>query len=696
MRKIALLLGLFLFAAILRAEEPGAVTLFDNKYPVDSIIRQDVALTPEADGLVVAAGENEPWPGIHLKGDWNLASHPEVIVTVTNLSDKEIRLFCRFDSKKSKGVEGTFTANALFAPKERKEWRFTLGGFLNLDVRKKLFAMRGKPGGIKTDHFSQDKIDALFDRSCLTDIIVFEDQKKAKNSWKLESIVAPKADVSNDYLLWGPDQFFPMIDRFGQFIHKDWPGKIHSLDELRGNIAKEAADLAAHQPTDRTKFGGWASGPKFEATGKFYPKKINGKWWLIDPEGALFWSHGVDCVGWSNGVTPITDREFYFAALPKEGEPTARFYGKSYHSVNNYYAGRGEFRIFNFTAANAFLKYGDDWQNDYARIAHERLKSWGMNTIANWSTPEIYSMDKTPYTDSFGVGSPRIEASAGYWGKFVDPFHPEFAAAARKSLEGKKKSAVDPFCIGYFVDNEISWGEAGSLTRAALSSKKDQPAKIALVEWLKKKYKNLDAFNQAWGTKFAAWDELLEKPFNAPKEGPAADDCLAFEAQIAEKYFSELAEAIHEAAPGKLYLGCRFAWTNDIAQTAAAKYCDVVSYNFYRHDLSDVKPKGDKPVIVGEFHFGALDRGLFHTGLVPVADQNGRAEAYRGYVTGALKNPYIVGTHWFQYGDQATSGRFDGENYQIGLVDLCDTPYQETIEAVREVGREMYKIRSEK
>jgi len=68
---------------------------------------------------------------------------------------------------------------------------------------------------------------------------------------------------------------------------------------------------------------------------------------------------------------------------------------------------------------------------------------------------------------------------------------------------------------------------------------------------------------------------------------------------------------------------------------------------------------------------------------------------YRSYVQGALRNPAIVGTHWFQYGDQATTGRGDGENYQIGFLDICDTPYPETIAACREVGYSMYAHRAE-
>jgi hypothetical protein len=121
----------------------------------------------------------------------------------------------------------------------------------------------------------------------------------------------------------------------------------------------------------------------------------------------------------------------------------------------------------------------------------------------------------------------------------------------------------------------------------------------------------------------------------------------------------------------------------------------VIGYNLYRDDVADFQlPDGiDLPAIIGEFHFGALDRGMFHTGLRPTSSQQARADAYRNYVTGALKNPCLVGTHWFQYSDQATTGRGDGENYQIGLVDICDTPYAETIQAVRDVGSSMYQTR---
>jgi hypothetical protein len=42
---------------------------------------------------------------------------------------------------------------------------------------------------------------------------------------------------------------------------------------------------------------------------------------------------------------------------------------------------------------------------------------------------------------------------------------------------------------------------------------------------------------------------------------------------------------------------------------------------------------------------------------VPVANQAVRAQAYIYYVSGASHHPQIVGTHWFQYQDEPTTGR---------------------------------------
>ena len=73
-----------------------------------------------------------------------------------------------------------------------------------------------------------------------------------------------------------------------------------------------------------------------------------------------------------------------------------------------------------------------------------------------------------------------LEGSEGYWGKFPDVFDPSFAESLRRSMEAKKNaSAGDPWCIGYFSDNEMSWGDDTSLAVGVLKSPVDQPAKRA-------------------------------------------------------------------------------------------------------------------------------------------------------------------------------------------------------------------------
>ena len=45
------------------------------------------------------------------------------------------------------------------------------------------------------------------------------------------------------------------------------------------------------------------------------------------------------------------------------------------------------------------------------------------------------------------------------------------------------------------------------------------------------------------------------------------------------------------------------------------------------------------------------------------------------------------------HADDVATGRFNGENFQNGWVNICDNPYPETIDAVRWIGDNMYSMR---
>lgn len=684
----ALCLAAFLAARSveLRAEE--ALFDFGKDFDLGAVQTQDAQVALRGGALQVTTGRKASWPGITLKapeGRWDLSAFEFVALEVKNAGPQAVDVSCRVDNPGADGTANCVTAQIRLNPDEQKTLTVPLTRNMPAALRSKLFGMRGYPGA-----WSETR---GIDPANVVQLLVFVARPAAEHRFEISKVRAGGAyrhTVPQD-----ESKLFPLIDRFGQYVHQDWPGKVHAVEDFAARRKAEEADLAAHPgPEGWNQYGGWRAGPQLEATGRFRAEKRDGRWWLVDPEGRLFWSHGIDCVRMEN-ITPITDRQHYFAELPAKDSPLGVFYGKSAWAPHGYYKDK-PYETFNFAGANLLRKYGEDWRRASAETAHRRLRSWGLNTIGNWSDMGVCLLRRTPYVATVSPNARPIEGSEGYWGKFPDVFDPGFPHALRKAMAGHKgKAAGDPWCLGFFVGNELSWGSETSLATGALASPADQPAKKAFLDDLKAKYRSIDRLNAAWGTKHASW-EALSASRTPPDAKKAHDDLTAFYTRIAERFFQCCREAVKEVDPEGLYLGCRFAWVNDRAVRAAAKYCDVVSFNRYSRSVADLRlPDGaDRPVVIGEFHFGALDRGMFHPGLVWTASQHERAAAYQQYVRGALQNPWIVGTHWFQYADQATTGRGDGENYQIGFVDICDTPYPETIAACREVGRELYTVRA--
>ncbi len=490
------------------------------------------------------------------------------------------------------------------------------------------------------------------------------------------------------------DAFFPFIDMYGQFAHAEWPGKIHTEAELKSRLEKEKAELSIFTgPAAFDRFGGWQDGPQLEASGYFRTEKVEGKWWLVDPDGHLFWSHGVNCVGFDSGVTEIGGRERYFKDLPVNSGAGQSFYTNQHGKTR-----------FNYYSSNLFHKYGAEWHAKATATVFERLHSWGINTIGNWSDPGIYlsrtglsaCIKKLPYTVNVDYSCKAVD---GKNFKFPDVFDkgfmPAVTAAAQKAA---LKTGSDPYCMGYFVDNELKLLQ---LTAACMKQSEEGAAKNAFVAYLKSKFTTISALNASWGTQYGSWHKLLPDTLLPKSAGP---EMSAFDSLMIDRYYAFCRTAMKAAAPGQLYLGSRFNlyriyYPKDTSLNSAlriaANYCDVVSINYYRYGSEDlVLPAGvDKPIIIGEFHFGAPDRGLPHSGLRNAHSQLQRAKLYQVYVEESLHNPQIVGTHWFQYGDQPYTGRFDGENYQIGFVDIGDHPYPETVGALRQIGYNMYRMR---
>jgi hypothetical protein len=499
-----------------------------------------------------------------------------------------------------------------------------------------------------------------------------------------------------------------IVDGFGQFAAGDWREKVSSVEMLRARGAKEARELAgwlAHAPK-RDRFGGLDTGRSFRATGFFRTENRAGRWWLVTPDGNPFFSIGMDVVALS-GSTYVEGREFMFRDLPERDGELAAYWSKR-DDRRGLGAQRGRAfdhgAAFNFYTANLERKFGADWQARWREEALARLEAWGFNTFGNWSEPELWAMHRLPYTMPLYPEGKYATVSSGedWWGPVPDPFDPAFAEAVdRMARSAAARFRGDPYLIGYFVGNELAWGQGSAanprayyvLAISALAAGPESPARAAFVQDLVESYREPEPLGEAWGIPLATWDDLRRPGFTLPDaslENPTViADLAAFTRRFAEAYFRTVAEALRRHDPGHLFLGSRFAWQTKEAVAACARWCDVVSFNRYRRSLA-----GDdewarfhalgKPALIGEFHFGSADRGQFWEGLVGVGCEEERGPAYGRYLRSAADNPDLVGAHWFQYVDEPLTGRtLDGENGHIGFVTITDLPYEGLVTAAR-------------
>lgn len=587
-----------------------------------------------------------------------------------------------------------------------------------------------------------------FDWSSITEVGFFVRGAIREKSARVANIrLRDNAPIPSDYLQG-------ISDRFGQNAKLDFPIKVQSEAALRAAAQAELAELEAKPGfPDRSRFGGWKDGPRLDATGYFRTAKVDDKWWLVDPDGHLFFSHGVANVRMANSttitgidfadetvrivsddeVTPedsigivkvsdaVRETEFVSSALrhdmfewlPEYSDALADHY--SYRrSVHEGPVESGE--TFSFYRANLERRYGEStpqsYLQDWRQVTLDRMKSWGFTSFGNWVDPTFYTNEQVPYfANGWIIGDfQTLSSGEDVWAPMPDFFDPVFKERARATISVVAEEVQgSPWCVGIFIDNEKSWGfrdgsvsERYGIVLDALSrAAEDSPAKAAFSNLLEEKYGEIEHLNLAWRTDFESWQEVRQgQTFEAFSTEMEQDISLMLEA-LAEEYFKTVDATLEEYLPEHLYMGARMAsWgMPDEVVKAALKYSDVMSFNIYTEGLQDDAWSFfvdiDKPVIIGEFHVGAIsDTGLFHPGLVMASDQADRARMYVEYMDTVTSNPYLVGAHWFQYTDSPLTGRaFDGENYNVGFVNIADIPYPEMVDAARSIMKDLYPDR---
>ncbi len=483
-----------------------------------------------------------------------------------------------------------------------------------------------------------------------------------------------------------------LVDEFGQNKRKDWPGKTHDLDELRRALEGQLRDAESGYPERFSEYGGSLAHRLTPGTGFFTSRKENGRWHLVDPLGYAFFSMGPDCVG-LGGDCRIDGVEKWLDFLPPEDDPEL---GEMY-SDRARRGGRREYKAFSFFRANLRRALGPDWYGKWKKMLTGEIKRCGMNTLGNWSDADLLGTTGIPYVTSL-PSFPSTEKKI--FRDFPDVLSPEFAENAEVCASALEARKDDPLMIGYFLRNEPEWAFVDGLVVAdeALYCPERTVTKERLVAFLEERYGGIGELNAAWGTKFESFESLYTPVRDASRLSPAAArDMHEFSRVMLRAYVEIPSHACRAVDPNHMILGMRWAWISDPDIVTGWENFDVFSINCYSVDptanIRQVADLGvDLPVMIGEFHFGALDAGLPATGLEGVTSQSERGAAYRYYCERVAAHPNGVGCHYFQCYDQFVLGRFDGENYNIGLFDICSRAYPEMMKAVLECSRGIYSV----
>jgi hypothetical protein len=390
---------------------------------------------------------------------------------------------------------------------------------------------------------------------------------------------------------------------------------------------------------------GGLRGSKEKATGFFHTANINGRWWLVDPDGCLYLNKGVNSV----------------ATIPTPGAQAAL--EKVFGSPEN-------------------------WVRDTTKT----MRNLGYNGAGAWSDTTALRTVSEPlaytriwnFMSAYGGRRGGTYQQAGHIGYpkdciFVfDPAFEKFCDEYAQQLAAQKD---DPWLLGHFSDNEMPLRRY--VLANYLSLPADDPGHQAALKWLRERH------GPAAGIK-----DITEK------------DKQDFLGVVVDRYFRIVSQAIKKYDPNHLILGCRFngqALRCPEVFKAAGLYADVISVNYYRvwtpgqSDLAGWARDAGKPVLITEWYAKGADSGLPNTsgsGWL-VKTQHDRGLFYENFTLGLLESKACVGWHWFRYADNDPEDKtVDPSNIDSnkGIVNNRYVPYQPLMDSMKRINQRVYGL----
>ena len=417
---------------------------------------------------------------------------------------------------------------------------------------------------------------------------------------------------------------------------KSYPTR--TLDDLPA-IAAAPADAGLN------RFGGRTDRPS-RATGFFRTEQIDGRWWLIDPEGGRFIHRAVVSVSMQRAPGAV-------AALQR------KFGGE------------------------------EPWATQTAAWLHEQ----GFNGLGAWSdtTRLRAAPQKLAYTliwnfmSSYGRkrgGTYQLPGHTGYPKNAIFVFDPEFETFCDEHARQLEATKNDPWLLGHFTDNELP------LKRDALAN-----------------FLSLPETDPG----FRAAQAFLRERRGATatiKDATEADQ-QDFLALVIDRYLGLVTRAIRRVDPNHLVLGSRFHGMQvrypETFRTAG-RHLDVVAVNYYHAWSADPKlvamweRESGRPYLITEWYAKGMDvPGLANVsgaGWV-VKTQRDRGRYYENFTLSLLESKGCVGWHWFKYIDndpEDTKADPSNRDSNKGIVSNRYEPYPDLLAAMKRINERTYRL----
>ena len=428
-------------------------------------------------------------------------------------------------------------------------------------------------------------------------------------------------------------------------------------------------DYEKHGTYGEDIYGGWMNPDmRQEATGFFYSKKIDGRWWFIDPLG-------YPCI-----VRTISGPTINYLGSPNQKKAALDKYGTS-----------------------------EKWTIATIRWLKTEVGFNAARNVSSVEEPCILEKATGGFAGGYGSKLGTNKGGGGsttfYENNTMNVFDPGFVEYADQKAESALVAEKDnPLITGYTTDNELPM-DVNMLTN----------------------YLTLDISKPVNHYSYAAaWTFMIHMTGEENPSIKAVTDELKelFRGFVYDRYFNVVDTAFEKYDPNHMNLGCRFLTKVKDAPWVlrfASLYLDGMTINWYgqwtpnAEDIYRISQYADLPLEVTEFYTKAMENdGSFDDPSDPLKNTRGagwivrtqqdRGDFYENFTLRLLETRAFVSWQWHQYIDDDDSPEVifeaDGVTWRDqsnidankGIVNNWHEPYEELCESMAQINFNVYRL----